>query len=311
MDGQSAKFNHILCPVDFSTGSLNALVLAGALARAHAARVTVLHVLTVTMPEPETPPVGVGTPAAPGEREVVRLRLEDTAAERVGPGVTMDVSVTAGDPVQAILDCVRSRTIDLLVMGTHGTGGLQRLLLGSVTEKVLRQAPCAVLTVPPGAQERTPAAFRNVLAAVDFSDCASRAARFAAAIAAAARATLTLVHVIDWPWHDDPDTPIAGVPAGQAQAAAEYQRYLRASARERLDALVNTVTPAHPAKTRLSVGRPYQEILDVAKADGADLIVLGVQGRGAVDLAFFGSTANHVVRAATCPVLTVRESPPS
>ncbi|MGE0447674.1 MAG: universal stress protein, partial [Vicinamibacterales bacterium] len=301
-------FQHILCPVDFSAGSLNALSLAGSVARAHGAQLTALHVRPLSTPNPETPPVGFDAPAVPGELDAVRRQLEEAARDRVGAGVDVDVAVTTGDPVDGILECAQARAIDLLVMGTHGTAGFRRLLLGSVTEKVLRKASCAVLTVPPNAHVRTARPFTHLLAAVDFSDCSLRAATVAASVATAAGATLTLMHVLEWPWHETSDTTLQGMPEAQAKAAAEYRRYLEAAARERLDALAESAMPGHQVNTRVAVGRSYREILDAANEAGADLLVLGVRGRGPVDLAFFGSTANHLVRSAGCPVLTVRES---
>jgi nucleotide-binding universal stress UspA family protein len=308
MIDRSATFRHILCPMDFSTGSLNALALAGAVARAHGARLTALHVRPLAMPGPETPTVGFDAPVRPREFDAVRQQLTAAARDIVGTRVDFEAAVTAGEPVHNILDCANTRATDLLVMGTHGTSGFQRLLLGSVTEKVLRRASCAVLTVPPGAYVPTKRPFTHLLAAVDFSDCSLRAATFAASVAAASDATLTLVHVVEWPWHEASDTALQGVPPAQAQAVADYRRYLEAGAHERLDALAASAMPGRKANTRVSFGRSYREILDAARQDGADLIVLGVHGRGSLDLAFFGSTASHVVRAASCPVLTVRGS---
>ncbi|MGE0447829.1 MAG: universal stress protein, partial [Vicinamibacterales bacterium] len=301
-------FHHILCPVDFSAGSLDALSLAGSVARAHGARLTALHVRPLATPVPEIPPVGFDAPAVPDELHAVRQQLEQAARDRVGSGVDVDVAVTTGDPVDGILDCAQTRAIDLLVMGTHGTAGFRRLLLGSVTEKILRKASCAVLTVPPGAHAPTARPFAHLLAAVDFSDCSLRAVTVAASVASAAGAALTLMHVLEWPWHETSDTTLQGMPLAQAQAAADYRRYLETSARERLDALAESAMPGSRVNTRVAFGRSYREILDAATETGADLLVLGVRGRGPVDLAFFGSTANHLVRSAGCPVLTVRES---
>lgn len=306
MNERSAMFRHILCPVDFSTGSLNALALAGAVARAYGARLTVLNVQPLAMPGPETPAVGFDAPAVPRLLDTVRHQLTATAREIVGAGADLDVAVTAGEPVHSILDCANTHSTGLIVMGTHGTSGFQRLLLGSVTEKVLRKASCAVLTVPPGAYVPTKRPFTRLLAAVDFSDCSLRAAAFAASVATTSGATLTLLHVLEWPWHEAQDAALQGVPPAQAQAVAEYRRYLETGAHERLDALAASVMPGNAVSTRVSFGRPYREILDAAREGVADLIVLGVRGRGSLDLAFFGSTASHVVRAAPCPVLTHR-----
>ena len=305
MNERSTTFRHVLCPVDISTGSLNALALAGAIARTYGARVTALHVQPLAMPGPETPSVGFDAPARPREFEAVR-QLTAAARDIVGTTVDLDVAVTAGEPVHSILDCANTQSTELIVMGTHGTSGFQRLLLGSVTEKVLRKASCAVLTVPPGAYVPTQAPFTRLLAAVDFSNCSLRAAAFAAAVAIAWDATLTLLHVIEWPWHEVPETALQGVPPTQAQAVVEYRRYLETSARERLEALAASAMPGNAVDTRVSFGRSYREIRDVAREEVADLIVLGVRGRGSLDLAFFGSTASHVVRSAPCPVLTIR-----
>ena len=86
---------------------------------------------------------------------------------------------------------------------------------------------------------------------------------------------------------------------------ADYLRYLETGAKERLHA-VAAALPVGSVATRVTFGKPYAELLEVATSEAADLIVLGVRGRSAMDLGFFGSTANHVVRSASCPVLTVR-----
>ena len=93
----------------------------------------------------------------------------------------------------------------------------------------------------------------------------------------------------------------------QAAALAEYRRYLESSAASRLAALVSGDKSGLCAAVPLiSHGKSYVEILRVAAADPSDLIVMGVHGRNAIDVMLFGSTTNHVVRSATCPVLTVR-----
>jgi len=162
-----------------------------------------------------------------------------------------------------------------------------------------------VLTVPPRAH---PAAtrFTRLICAVDFSDCSLRALTFAASLARESGAALTLVHVLEWPWHESAMATMDGVPQAQAQAIAEYRHYLETSAKGRLDTVAAAAMPNGTVATRVVFGKPYVEVLDTARQARADLIVLGVRGRGAVDLAFFGSTANHVVRSASCPVLTIR-----
>jgi nucleotide-binding universal stress UspA family protein len=134
---------------------------------------------------------------------------------------------------------------------------------------------------------------------VDFSRSSGRALEYAASFAQKAHARLTALHVLELP-PDLPEFPNTGL--------AEYRDARLQQARQQLSHLVETAVPVGcPVDDLLLVGRSYREILQVAAEQGAGLIAMGVQGRGAADLMFFGSTTNHVVRAAACPVLTLRE----
>ena len=113
--------------------------------------------------------------------------------------------------------------------------------------------------------------------------------------------------MVEWPWHEPGAPALEGVPPAQARALAEYHSYLETSALARLQDVAAVARPeGTAAAVQTRFGKPYRELLDVAREIGADLIVMGVQGRDALDLGFFGSTTNHVVRSAMCPVLTVR-----
>jgi nucleotide-binding universal stress UspA family protein len=116
---------------------------------------------------------------------------------------------------------------------------------------------------------------------------------------------MTLVHVIEWPWHEPPAPRFDQLPTEQAAALDEYRRYADASARGRLEGLVPADADT-PVSVEVAHGKPYVEILRTAFREPTDLIVIGVHGRSVPDLALFGSTANQVVRRATCPVLTLR-----
>ncbi len=295
----------ILCPLDFSAPSAHALDQAAQLARWYGARLTVLHVRPTVVPHPDISPEGHMAPWLVAELETLRLRVSAACAEAATAGVQVDAMTSAGEPVHEILGHAHTLAADLIVLGTHGLSGFRHLVLGSVTEKVLRRATCPVLTVPPRASAAL-SQFTRFLCAVDFSDCSQHAVAFAATLARQAGATLSLLHVIEWPWHESTITETVGVSVSQAQAMADYRRYLETGAAERLAAIGAAAMPDGQVTTSISFGRPYVELLDAARRQGADLIVLGVRGRGPVDLGFFGSTANHVVRSATCPVLTVR-----
>jgi nucleotide-binding universal stress UspA family protein len=194
---------------------------------------------------------------------------------------------------------------DIIVMGTHGAGGFEHLLIGSVAEKVLRKAPCAVLTVPPRAHSTSQLPFQRLLCAVDFSEASLAAARFACATGKETGAALTLVHVVEWPWHEPPSPGPQDMPPQQAAALAEYRRYVQSTATTRLAALGRDYDCV--SQPLVVHGKSYVELLRVAEEQRADLIVLGVHGRNPLDMMLLGSTTNHVVRRATCPVLTVRD----
>jgi nucleotide-binding universal stress UspA family protein len=185
-------------------------------------------------------------------------------------------------------------------MGTHGAGGFEHLVLGSVTEKVLRKAECPVLTVPPKARASSNLPFKRILCPVDFSDSSLAALDFAFSLAQLDQAELTILHVFEWLPGDEALTnrPI-NVP--------EYRREVERDFSQKLDQLVpDSVRSWCRPATRIGHGKPYREILGAAIENRADLIVMGVHGRNALDMMLFGSTTNQVVRRATCPVLTLR-----
>ena len=298
------SINRVLCPIDFSEGSTHALEQAAAVAHWYKARLTALHVYSPPMPAPGLP---VGAPAL--ERQRVGGEATAFVESVLGSATAVEVIVDDGQPVPSILGRAAGLTADLIVMGTHGASGFQRLLLGSVTEKILRTATCPVLTVPPRAQVTSRLPFARVLCSVDFSEWSIAAAELASSLAQQSGAALELLHVIEWPWEEPPPPVFADLPQEQATALVEFRRYLTASATRRLESLVPAGTRDCCAMTtRISHGKPYVEILRVAADEDADLIVLGVHGRTPIDLAMFGSTTNQVVRRATCPVLTLRRS---
>jgi nucleotide-binding universal stress UspA family protein len=186
-------------------------------------------------------------------------------------------------------------------MGTHGRGGFERLVLGSVTEKVLRRANCLVLTVPPPAAARSTLPFKRLLCPVDFSEPSISALEYALSIAQESDGRLTVLHVFDWPTHDELSLEgVLDVPA--------FRRQREDEARHRLATLIpedarNWCAP----EPTLRHGKPYREILAVAETEHIDLVVMGVHGRNALDVMLFGSNTNQVVRRASCPVLTLKK----
>lgn len=294
----------VLCPTDFSEFSAAALDYGAALAASYGSSLRLMHVIApfpITGPYLDLPGGGPLYEAAADEARAL-LAAE---AERVRrPGVTVDTELREGNAVPEILAVAQAWPADLLVMGTHGRGGFERLVLGSVAEKVLRKATCAVLAVPHDAvatAQQRGARIGHVLCAHDGSDASALGVAYAVSLAERTGARLTLLSVVE------------SLPQGDTFAGAEYATFRAAReqhAREALDTAVPAdVRVACNVHDRLVFGHPAEQILEVAAQEHPDLLVMGVQGRGALDLLMFGSTTNHVVRHAGCPVLTVRQAP--
>lgn len=295
------EIEQILCPVDLSEISGQALRDAVILARWYEAAVTVLEVVSEPFPPTPFAPATAAT-LTPDERADFENGLETFVAGLVKDGVDLTTTVKEGRVVQEILQTARALPADLIVLGTHGRSGFERLLLGSVTERVLRKATCPVLAVPPNSAAATdrPSPFRDVLCAIDFSPASLNALGYALSIAQEAGGRLALLHVLDWPVD-------RAEPAGVASDLHAYRRHLQDEAFRELRAAVpdearNWCEPVE----LVIVGKPYQEILKIAHERDIDLIVMGVHGRRAAELHVFGSTTDHVVREAPCPVLTIR-----
>jgi nucleotide-binding universal stress UspA family protein len=299
-------FQQILCPVDFSDGSRRAIPYAVALARLHKSILTVLHVRPQSFVMPGLPP------SAEGEthhNESRRLATEVAAMfdGATQAGIKVEVLVECGQPAHQILSRAGALPADVIVLGTHGAAPFEHLMLGSVAEKVLRKATCPVLTVPPHAEAATAAAFRKIICAVDFSEWSLAALDEACALAEESNGDVTAVHVIEWPWHESAAPSFEGMPPEQAAALADFRRYQETMAKARMEAVKAEIGRGRcRIETRVSHGKPYAELLCAIERQRADLLVMGVHGRSALDVFFFGSTTHHVVHRAPCPVLTLR-----
>jgi nucleotide-binding universal stress UspA family protein len=294
------EINRILCPLDFSDVSRHAVDHAVLFARWYRAEISALHVSSsIVIPSTDFAVVGGGPPPPLTEIEIADVKSQVRACFGGSLG-DYDVLVQSGNPSRQILECARSLPADLIVMGTHGTGGFEHLLLGSVTEKVLRKATCPVVTVPPHSRATSKLPFKRLVCPVDFSDSSLAALDFAFSLAQQGEAELTILHVFEWRSDDEPLT-------NRPTSVPEFRLQLEHDLTERLRALVpDSVKDWCRPTIRIAHGKAYCEILGVATEDGADLIVMGVHGRNALDLMLFGSTTNQVVRRATCPVLTLR-----
>ncbi len=141
------RFSKILCPVDFESNSIAALGIAGELAQERKAALDVLHVV----PIPLGPEVAIPFDKLEGR---ARSRLERLARQKLDSKLRCALHVRTGDPAGEVIRLAEQTGADLIVMATHGRRGLTRFVLGSVAERVVREAPCPVLTIKPGARRR-------------------------------------------------------------------------------------------------------------------------------------------------------------
>jgi nucleotide-binding universal stress UspA family protein len=305
------SFRHILCPIDFSETSTRALTYAVAFAAWHEARLTVLHVTAGFDErfEAAAAPKAARLPA-PGSRADIVDRLRASIEQSGAAALDVVPVAQEGRISESIVACAEAMTADLIVIGTHGRGGFHRLLLGSVTEKVVRTATRPVLTVPPGVTEITPGPvlFNRILCPIDYSPAALKALDYALDLGRQADGCVTVLAALEYMDPEDPLEPEPFDPCRQAVLDSHRRReHFVTRARERLHA---QLSPESRTWCRIeevvAIDRAYKAILQRASGVDVDLIVMGAQGSRGIELMLYGSNTHHVVRSAKCPVLTVR-----
>ena len=288
----------VLCPVDFSEQSRQALLWASAIAQHRGAEMTVLSVVEPLLAEAAAIRLGVDLArdeTGPELRDFVEATLLEH--QRQASHVRMEVKV--GNPSEVILQTGRRRNAGLIVMGTHGLGGFRKLLLGSTTEQVLRRTEWPVLAVPGGAVTAPTVAdpgvhLKKILLATDFRESALAATQWATDLASDISVPLVFAHVVD---------PVV-VPARWQALVAEFEGDRVASGRRMLGRLSAKVRNAH-SECVVSVGRPADTIASLAAEYGVGLVVMGLANAEDSELRGPGSIAYRVLRIAHVAVLVV------
>lgn len=294
-------FQHVLCPVDFSECSRHALDHAIAMAHLYGGRVTALHVASDTAGTVLFAGAPLPSPTPPGRADLVARVEAFVRGEGGGSSRVEVVVVERGAAATVILDEAARLRPDVLVIGTHGRSGFDRLVLGSVAERVLRRAACPVLTVPPRAPDAVPSgtvAYGRILCGVDLSAASYAGLTRALSLAREAKGWLGVAHVIELlPGQDGP------LPAALEPLATQWADEARAQFAARIPHDLRYVCRVEELIER---GNPRRTLLRLAHEHRADLLVIGAHGKGTIDRLLFGSTAEGIVRGAECPVLTVR-----
>jgi len=248
--GTGARIERILCPIDFSEVSVRASRYAQCVAGHYRATLVVQHVI-----ELQERPCGFYSPSLQlfekFRQRIIANRLHDLQ-ELVKPssGIQAECIAQEGVPADAILSLAHEREVSLIVLKTHGRRGFDRLMLGSVAERVLRYASCPVLAVRQSAPPSSPreaatdgAPIRRILCSVGFSAHSQRASEYALSAAASYDAEVTFLQVLD-------------AAPGSAQIPQETT-----AAMEHLETLIRPGTRSS-MKTRAAVrlGKAYREI---------------------------------------------------
>jgi nucleotide-binding universal stress UspA family protein len=290
------KIERILCPIDFSEFSEKAYEYAQSLAWHYKATLFLQHVIdSLAPPFHRNPFPDSYNEICQALRAGAERQLQEFAEKHARHGILPQCKVGDGVATDLILDFADAQAVNLIVMGTHGLRGIDRLTLGSVTEKVLRKARCPVLAVRKPAHDlvipgEEPDLIRlhRILYCTDFSDNSEQAFDHAVSLAAEYQADLSLLHVLE------------GI-ADSADIENEIAKVM--------ESLEKRISPeaSKQCKTKavVRIGKVYQQIIELALESQTDLIIMGVRGRDALDLALFGSTTYRVVQLGPCPVLVV------
>ena len=290
------QLKSILCPIDFSDFSAAAYQYALSLAEYYKARIVALHVVELW----KYPFADYAAHAADYAKfsralnEGGEVQLQRFVKEYSAAGPQPELVVHLGNAPNCILSFAQSENIEVIVMGTHGRRGFDRLVLGSTTDRVMRKAACPVLVVsnpshnPLGTGLDGHCRLSPIVYCTDFSTNSERALGYAISLAAEYSAELTLLHVAE------PPRDRARTQAIIAECTEELDKLIPEAERKNLN-----------VRSAVRFGKPYEEIVRHATEAQSGLIIMTARGGDAVDRAVFGSATYRVIQFGPCPVLAI------
>ena len=285
----------ILCPVDFSEFSLRAYLHALLLAEHYKAKVVALHVVELW----KYPFADYAASEADYAKfssalnEGGAVKLREFVKKHAHAGMEPELVVNQGNASDLILSFAQAENIELIVMGTHGRRGFDRLVLGSTTDRVMRRSCCPVLAIAKPPQNATHEGrqahhLSRILYCSDFSENSERALNYAISVTAEYDGELTLLHVIEIVPH-----------------SANKDDLVR-TCTKRLDQLIPAaVRKTLKVKIAVRTGKAYEQIVQHATEAQMDMVIMAARGADALDRAVFGSTTYRVIQLGSCPVLAV------
>lgn len=293
LDGRGSKtgiaLRSIMAATDFSATSVSVLTHAAAMARRYRSKLYVVHVISPDIYK--SVPPEVMEEALKQTRAYVQDALANQLRLKLLQRLKSEGVIREGSVGPELLRLAAELETGMLVIGTRGHRGLDRLLQGSVAEEIFRQAPCPVLVVPPSANEQAGIPIRTILYPTSFSENSIRAAPYAFSLARTYRARLILLHVLK-------ETMV--------QSRDDLAR-LRKPIEKRLQELLPAKDgPGREPLLYVEFGPVAKEICRIAWENQGDLIVLGIAGAGATVAHLAEGLTYKIVREAPCPVLTIR-----
>jgi nucleotide-binding universal stress UspA family protein len=297
------QLRNILYTTDFSERSNSLLSYGLAFAREFGAKLYVCHIVDI-------PVTSIYAEYSESFLDLTehRERMTEDAKKQIeqlmeGTAIDWEPLVIQGHPADEIALIPESKDIDLVVSATHGRSGLKRLVIGSVTERLMRTVPCPLLVVRRPDQESRAGGgedigLKKILLGCDFSPDSNLAVEYGLSLAQQFQTELHLVHVIE------PSVYKALIKQETEEKTQEDLRIL-------LNDKLTNIVPEEARfwckpTTMLLAGQPYKEIIKYAVVNKIDLIIVGFRGLGMVETILVGSTTARVVRQAPCPVLSVR-----
>ena len=295
------QMKNILCATDFSDFSNYTIPYGVALAKEFEAKLYICHVIDLS------------SIAIYGEFQLNPVdqqnRIKKQAAEQLNEiigkqAMQWEPLITVGHVADEVSRIVEEKEIDLVIAATRGRAGIKRLILGSVTERLMRVLTCPLLVVHSTKQKfvdpiNQKITLKKILVGCDFSPDSDLAFQHALSLAQEFEADLHLAHVIE------PSASSVLLKPDKV-LSEEIERKLHNRLKEKLMGMVpedarNWCSP----ETLILNGQPYEELGKYAESNEMDMIVLGVRGHGLVKTLFLGSTTDRVARQAPCPVLSV------
>jgi nucleotide-binding universal stress UspA family protein len=302
------KIDNVLVPIDFSGRSLEAIEFALPFLQLLGADLHLVHVFAPDYPLASMAAMPLIVPELEVGRRI-RRHLKDVAKKYSIDLRRENIHALKGRPFEEICRLARDRGIDLIVTSTRGNTGLKHLALGSTTERVVRYSPCPVLVVRSvdlkkkaggkGKTTKRELRFSKILVPVDFSECSMKGLAYAKALAKQFRSKLVLLNSVALQYYFTSD---------------EYARYdwpllmqqgEKASRNQMRNLIEKTDWDGIEVESSLQIGHAGQQICAGAIDHHADVIVTSTHGTTGFKHILVGSTAEYIVRHASCPVLVV------